>query len=65
MELNQNFSDQERVICPHCKAENTFTDMLADGALDDETECQECDKYFKYYIEFDPVIYTEVVKNDS
>lgn len=47
---------EERIVCPHCGAENETTDFLADcnpGQLE-ECECDECERGFGVIVEFEP-----------
>lgn len=48
----------ENMKCPHCDYEHDLTDYLADGYLEcDEHYCVDCNKPFRFLIEFDPVVY--------
>ena len=46
-----------KVECPYCNYENDLTDIFDGGLPDDNTidwECQECEREFEIYVEFNP-----------
>lgn len=48
----------DTVECPYCNHENDMTNALDDGLDKDNTldwECEECEKEFKVFVEFNPV----------
>ncbi|AGN33770.1 hypothetical protein PANG_00051 [Paenibacillus phage PG1] len=45
------------VDCPYCEHENDMSDALCDGVPSDnkfDWECENCEKEFEVYVEFDP-----------
>lgn len=48
------------VECPYCEYENDMSDALSDGLSSDNTfdwECENCEKEFEVFVDFDPVYY--------
>ena len=51
--------------CPYCGHENDMTNALCDGLSNDnklDWECEECEKEFEVYVEFEPLFSTSKIE---